>query len=94
MSLYKFIHILLLKNDVQLKQKSDKQPKKIQWPKFIFKKSCLKKITSKQKKKEEEEEATSSGKQKEKRKKRKRRMRTKGKHLKKKKEKRKKKERV
>ena len=43
MSLYKFIHILLLKNDVQLKQKSDKQPKKIQWPKFILKKSCLKK---------------------------------------------------
>ena len=30
MSLYKFIYILLLKNDVQLKQKSDKQPKKIQ----------------------------------------------------------------
>ena len=30
MNLYKFIHILLLKNDIQLKQKSDKQPKKIQ----------------------------------------------------------------
>ena len=28
MSLYKFTYIFLLKNDVQLKQKSDKQPKK------------------------------------------------------------------
>ena len=28
MSLYKFTHISLLKNDGQLKQKSDKQPKK------------------------------------------------------------------
>ena len=28
MSLYKFIHIPLLKNDVHLKQKHDKQPKK------------------------------------------------------------------
>ena len=28
MSLYKFTHIPLLKNDAQLKQKSDKQPKK------------------------------------------------------------------
>ena len=28
MSLYKFTHISLLKNDAQLKQKSDKQPKK------------------------------------------------------------------
>ena len=27
-SLYKFTHILLLKNDSQLKKKSDKQPKK------------------------------------------------------------------
>ena len=27
MSMYKFTHILLLKNDSQLKQKSDKQPK-------------------------------------------------------------------
>ena len=27
-SLHKFIHTPLLKNDVQLKQKSDKQPKK------------------------------------------------------------------
>ena len=27
-SLYKFMHILLLKNEAQLKQKSDKQPKK------------------------------------------------------------------
>ena len=31
-SLYKFIHILLLKNDVKLKQKSDKQPKKRNHP--------------------------------------------------------------
>ena len=30
MSLYKFIHILLLKNDVQLTQKNDKQLKRIQ----------------------------------------------------------------
>ena len=29
MSLYKFTYMFLLKNDVQLKQKSDKQPKKI-----------------------------------------------------------------
>ena len=28
MSLYKFAHIPLLKNDTHLKQKSDKQPKK------------------------------------------------------------------
>ena len=28
MSLYKFTHILLFKNDAQLKQKSDKQTKK------------------------------------------------------------------
>ena len=28
MSLYKFTHTPLLKNDVQLKQKNDKQPKK------------------------------------------------------------------
>ena len=31
-SLYKFIHIPLLKNDGQLKQKSDKQPKKKNHP--------------------------------------------------------------
>ena len=45
MSLYKFTHISLLKNDTQLKQKSDKQPKKkkIQSPKFIKKKLCPKK---------------------------------------------------
>ena len=39
MSLYKFTYILLLKNDVQLKQKSDKQAKKKkknQSPKFII----------------------------------------------------------
>ena len=41
-SLYKFTHLLLLKNDAQLKQKSDKQPKKKKKsPKFIFKKSFL-----------------------------------------------------
>ena len=37
-SLYKFTHILLLKNDAQIKQKMDKQPKKKnQSPKFIKK---------------------------------------------------------
>ena len=37
-SLYKFTHILLLKNDAQLTQKSNKQPKKNkQSPKFIKK---------------------------------------------------------
>ena len=44
MSLYKFTHISLLKNDVQLKQKSDKQAKKrkkINHPNLLFKKkSC------------------------------------------------------
>ena len=56
-SLYKFTHVPLLKNDAKLKQKSEKQPqkkkKKIQSPKFIKKlKLCLgKKITSRQKKK-------------------------------------------
>ena len=36
MDLYKFTHILLLKNNAQLKQKSDKQAKKKkQSPKFI-----------------------------------------------------------
>ena len=54
-SLYKFTHVPLLKNDAKLKQKSEKQPqkKKIQSPKFIKKiKLCLgKKITSKPKKK-------------------------------------------
>ena len=34
-NLYEFTHIPLLKNDGQLKQKSDKQPKSIQSPKFI-----------------------------------------------------------
>ena len=34
MSLYKFIHIPLLKNDAQLKKKKDKQLKK-KSPKFI-----------------------------------------------------------
>ena len=42
MSLYKFTYILLLKNDVQLKQKSDKQQqkkkkKKKQSPKYFKK---------------------------------------------------------
>ena len=35
MSLYKFYSLHLLKNDTQLKQKSDKQQIKIQSPKFI-----------------------------------------------------------
>ena len=57
-SLYKFTHILLLKNDSQLKQKSDKQPKKKQSPKLLKKikimskkKSCLVKTKKKEKKK-------------------------------------------
>ena len=39
MNLYKFTYIFLLKNDVQLKQKSDKQPKKKkkQSPKYFKK---------------------------------------------------------
>ena len=43
MSLYKFTHIPLLKNDVQLKQKSDKQAKKKknQSPKFIILKKIM-----------------------------------------------------
>ena len=36
-SLYKFTHTLLLKNDDQLKQKSDKQPKKEAITQFIKK---------------------------------------------------------
>ena len=36
-SLYKFTHILLLKNDAQLTQKSNKQQKNKQSPKFIKK---------------------------------------------------------
>ena len=45
MNLYKFTHISLLKNDAQLKQKSDKQPKKKkkQSPIFIKKKFVKKK---------------------------------------------------
>ena len=43
-SLYKFTHVPLLKNDVQLKPKSDRQPKKKnQSPKFIKKKIMSKK---------------------------------------------------
>ena len=38
MSLYKFTYIFLLKNDVQLKQKSDKQPKKKKQSPNLFKK--------------------------------------------------------
>ena len=41
-NLYKFTHIPLLKNDGQLIQKSDKQPKKNNHPIFFLKKkSCL-----------------------------------------------------
>ena len=43
MSLYKFTYILLLKNDVQLKQKSDKQPKKNTMTQIYFKKIMSKK---------------------------------------------------
>ena len=46
-SLYKFTHVPLLKNDVQLKPKSDRQPKKkINHPNLLKKKSCLKKKKS------------------------------------------------
>ena len=71
-SMYKFTHIPLLKNDSQLKQKSDKQPKINKSPKLlkiknhVQKKSCLVKTKKKKKqktkknknktKKEEEEE--------------------------------------
>ena len=41
-SLYKFTNIFLLKNDGQLKQKSDKKKKK-QSPNLLRKKSCPKK---------------------------------------------------
>ena len=50
-NLYKFTYIPLLKNDAQLKQKSDKQPKnktKYNHPNLLYKK----KIMSKKKKKE------------------------------------------
>ena len=52
-SLYKFIYILLLKNDAQLKQKSDKQKKKYNHPNLLKNKNHVpkKNITSKQKKK-------------------------------------------
>ena len=36
MNLYKFTHISLLKNDAQLKQKSDKQPKKKKAITYIY----------------------------------------------------------
>ena len=42
-SLYKFTYILLLKNDVQLKQKSDKQPKKNKQSSNLLKKNQVKK---------------------------------------------------
>ena len=43
-NLYKFTHTALLKNHGQLKQKSDKQPKKKKITQFISKKkSCPKK---------------------------------------------------
>ena len=55
MNLYKFIHILLLKNDSQLKQINDKQPKKKQSlnslknKNHVQKKSCLVKQREKKK---------------------------------------------
>ena len=64
MSLYKFTHIPLLKNDAQLKQKSDKQPKKKKSHKFIFKKIILKKKSFPVKKKKTQ--STTSKKSKEK----------------------------
>ena len=57
-SLYKFTHIFLLKYDVKLKQKSDKQPKIISNHLNLLKnKNHVKKITSKQKK-EKKKKAT------------------------------------
>ena len=57
-SLYKFTHIFLLKYDVKLKQKSDKQPKIISNHLNLLKNKnhVQKKITSKPKKEEGEEE--------------------------------------
>ena len=43
MNLYKFTHISLLKNDAQLKQKSDKQPKKKKQSPIFIKKKFVKK---------------------------------------------------
>ena len=51
MSLYKFTHIPLLKNDAQLKQKSDKKPKKKKNHPNLFLKKSFKKIISTYKKK-------------------------------------------
>ena len=55
-NLYKFIHILLLKNDSQLKQINDKQPKKkkqslnsLKNKNHVQKKSCLVKQREKKK---------------------------------------------
>ena len=42
MILYKFTHISFLKNNAQLKQKSDKQPKKKKYPNLFLKKSFKK----------------------------------------------------
>ena len=68
MSFYKFTHIPLLKNDAQLKQKSDKQ-KKCNHPNLLKKikitsrekKSHLNKKTHKKKKKKEGEEEQRNG---------------------------------
>ena len=56
MSLNKFTHIPLLKNDAQLKQKKWQitTKKREQSPKFINKKSCQKKIHTYQKKQQQQ----------------------------------------
>ena len=67
MNLYKFIHILLLKNDSQLKQINDKQPKKKQSlnslknKNHVQKKSCL--VKQREKKKGEKKKGTLSRRQ-------------------------------
>ena len=59
-SLYKFIHISLLKNDTQLKQKGDKQPKNN--PNLSKNKNhVLKKIMAKQKRKKKKKKQTLTG---------------------------------
>ena len=66
-SLYKFIHILLLKNDSQLKQINDKQPKKKQSlnslknKNHVQKKSCLVKQREKKKGRKKKKELKVEG---------------------------------
>ena len=54
MSLYKFTHIPLLKNNSQLKQKSDKQSKKQKKPSRLLKNKYHIQLNKEKEKKEEE----------------------------------------